>query len=228
MSIQQVTDEELVAYLDHELPLDRRREIDAGLETDAALRHRLAALDVDADTLKAAFGTLANGPSIELLRSRIDDELRRLEAAPRANRWLRAAAALLLGAGTGYGASIALGHTKDGGWRDAVAAYQALYTTETLASLPDDTETQRRLKRAQLLQFEGRPLGQFSYLDASGAPVAFCISRTLEQDSRAETGRFRGLAAVFWSKGGYGFVLIGAAPIETLQRAAAALAAKIS
>ena len=82
-------------------------------------------------------------------------------------------------------------------------------------------------KRAQLLQFEGRPLAQFAYLDAEGTPISFCATRTGDADSPAKTGQYDKLAAVSWSKGGYGFMVIGAAPTAEIQRAASSLATQI-
>lgn len=82
-------------------------------------------------------------------------------------------------------------------------------------------------KRAQLLQFDGRPLAQFAYLDADGAPISFWATRTGDADSPAKTGRYDKLAAVSWNKGGYGFIVIGAAPIAEIERAASALSTQI-
>jgi hypothetical protein len=65
-------------------------------------------------------------------------------------------------------------------------------------------------KRAQLLEFDKRPLAQFAYLDPAGVPVAFCATRTSEADSPIRAGFFRGLAAAFWSMNDYGFIVIGA------------------
>jgi hypothetical protein len=77
------------------------------------------------------------------------------------------------------------------------------------------------LKRAQLLEFNKRPLGQFAYLDPAGVPVALCATRTGDADTPIQTGMFRGLAAAFWNKNGYGFIIIGATQADTLRRAAA-------
>ncbi len=82
-------------------------------------------------------------------------------------------------------------------------------------------------KRAQLLQFDGRPLAQFAYLDAQGTPITFSATRTGDADSPAKTGRYDKLAAVSWNKGGYGFMVIGAAPPAEIERAASSLATQI-
>ena len=203
------------------------------------------------------------------------------------SQWFKIAAALVLGVGLGFAGDLSL--RKDGGgdcgsqdWRQAVANYQALYVTETLAltTAVADEERQKRLwqservpatqglqirkqaetpdldklrgsvaavsaklglpitpealqapgldfKRAQLLQFDGRPLAQFAYLDAQGAPITFSATRTGDADSPAKTGRYDKLAAVSWNKGGYGFMVIGAAPTAEIERAASSLATQI-
>jgi anti-sigma factor RsiW len=48
--------------------------------------------------------------------------------------------------------------------------------------------------------------------------------RTGEADQPIRTDRLHGVAAAFWSKGGYGFIVIGGTDPEPVQRAAAELA----
>ena len=50
---------------------------------------------------------------------------------------------------------------------------------------------------------------QYAYLDADGAPIAFCATRTGEPDRPVQTMTLRGLAEAHWSRGGYGFMMIG-------------------
>jgi anti-sigma factor RsiW len=133
-------------------------------------------------------------------------------------------------------------------WHAAVADYQALYTGATLAFVTEDAARQRaevavvaaklglpiglealavpelRYKRAQLLAFMGQPLAQFVYLDPTGIPVALCAIRTGDADSPIRTGRFHDMAAAFWSRDGYGFIVIGRTEAAAIGRAAAALA----
>ena len=251
-SVEPVTDGELVAYQDDELDPKRRREIDALLAGDEGLQHRLAALDIDQIAIKAAFDAVAVTAPVEEIRALLDRQSLRLQSGRRSRwYWPRVAAGFLLGAGLGYAASLAIDDDTDQSWHDAVANYQSLYVTETLAALPTDPKSERSvvaavaarlglsvtpealevrglgLKRAQLLQFEGRALGQFAYLASNGAPVSFCATRTRDADSSIRTGRFHGLAAAFWNKGGFGFMVIGSAPIEVLRGAAASLATRI-
>jgi len=132
-------------------------------------------------------------------------------------------------------------------WRRAVVEYMALYTPESfgeavspqlgeeLASLsrrldaPLDVD---RLKiddfsprRAELLQYDGAPLGQIGYLDGA-TPVAFCILRDGEPDAALATSSQGGFAVASWARGGRGFMLIGKIPIERLTTLARSLKEK--
>jgi anti-sigma factor RsiW len=246
-----ITDEELVAYLDGAINPMRRSAIDATLAHDRSLGIRLAHLDIDKNALRAAFDAVAAAAPVDRLRAQFD----RPFAPPRRQRdsarWAAIAAALVLAAALGYdlGSGDLVGSASD--WHVAIADYQSLYTAETLAPIASDPAKQRRdvaditrklglpiafealqvpgldFKRAQLLAFEGRPLVQFAYLDPAGIPVAFCATRSGDADSPIRTGRFHGLDAAFWTRNGYGFIVIGATQAETLQKAAALLAQQI-
>jgi anti-sigma factor RsiW len=247
-----ITDEELIAYLDDVLDPARRREIGIALESDESLQHRLAALFIDKDAIKAAFDAVARTAPVQHMQQRLDDGWEPSQQGGLSSwRWSRIAAVFALGIGLGYAGGAGVYKSRDQNWHEAVANYQVLYVTGTLASLPADMESQRNdiaavsaklglsitpealrvpglgFKRAQLLQFQGRPLAQFAYLDADDVPVAFCATRTGDADSPVKTGRFHGLPAAFWSRGGYGFMVIGAARVEELEHAAGVLAKQI-
>src|SRR5215470_1159736 len=132
-----ITDEELVAYLDRELDPERCREIEAALAHDELLAARLARLDIDTEAIRAAFGAVADAAPVGELRTRLE---RAALPSRRARQWPRVAAALILGVGLGLG----LNHVFDGSksWRVAVADYQVLYTTATLASINGDGTNQ--------------------------------------------------------------------------------------
>jgi hypothetical protein len=247
-----ITDEELVAYLDGELPLERQRTIGVEIIRNDHLRRRLSALDCDLSALKIAFDALAKSAPAAEIGTRLDRELGQVQFQRRA--FLRGsgiAALLLSGAGAIYIGGRYAGNKEYPDWHQAVAAYQALYITETLSSIPEDMESQRNeiteaaariglplkletvqlpefhLKRVQLLQFEGKPLVQFAYLDPQGIPVAFCAIRIGRADSALQVETFHGLPGAFWNKGGYGFIFIGAVPIEALRRGASLLEKRI-
>jgi anti-sigma factor RsiW len=132
-------------------------------------------------------------------------------------------------------------------WRQAVVEYMALYTPESfgaavsprlgdeLASLSRRLEAPLdvdRLKvddlsprRAELLQYDGAPLGQIGYLDGA-TPVAFCILRDGEPDAALATSTRGGFAVASWAQGGRGFMLIGKIPVERLTALARSLKEK--
>jgi anti-sigma factor RsiW len=257
-----ITDEELVAYLDDALDLARRREIQAALEHDEVLAARLGRLDIETDAIRAAFGQIEAAAPRERLRTRLQRGLEQdLSTSVMRSQWLKIAAVLLLGLGLGLGFGFGLGFGLGSGfdiarmldgsksWRSAVADYQALYTTATLASISGDsagrdvpavaaklhlpiTPDALKLagldfKRAQLLQFQGRPLAQFAYLDPDGTPIAFCATQTGTADSAITTGIFNGLAAASWNRNGFGFIVIGGTQADVVRRAAEELSGRI-
>jgi anti-sigma factor RsiW len=115
-------------------------------------------------------------------------------------------------------------------WRQAVADYMSLYSAETLAAVPSGGEATLPLlsdrlgvplnaasvalpkltfKRAQMLAYDGAPLGQVAYLDEADRPAAFCIIRNGAADAPVTTGEDGGLALASWARGGRGYVVIG-------------------
>jgi anti-sigma factor RsiW len=133
---------------------------------------------------------------------------------------------------------------QQAGWREAAAQYVALFSRETLQGMPAD-ESQRRENLArvetalgldlpdrriadpelsfegtQLLQLEGRPLAQISYLDGQQKPVVLCIIRT-EMPAAGPASEIRqGLNVVHWVADGYGYMVIGDVPDSELKQIA--------
>jgi anti-sigma factor RsiW len=244
MDAAELSDEELVAYLDNALPADRYAEIEAMSASNEAVRDRIAALEMDMGAIRSAF-------DLHLASAPLNDLRRRLAAvdkatpSPRNWRWMQLAAAVIIGVAVGSGAMDVLHRSSTPDWHMAVAEYQALYTTDTLKSLGNDRAVLSRgvasaaaalgqpitverlevagltLKRAQILEFDNHPLVQFAYLDADGTPIAFCATRTGGADRSMESTTLNGLATAFWNKGGYGYMVIGGrqtAAIETIAR----------
>jgi anti-sigma factor RsiW len=164
---------------------------------------------------------------------------------------IAAAAAILafaagLGAGRwSVGAGGELAERDD--WRRAVVEYMALYTPESFGEAPSPllgeelASLSRRLgapldvdrlkvdnlspRRAELLQYDGAPLGQIGYLDGA-TPVAFCILRDGEPDEALASSSRDGFAFASWAQGGRGFMLIGKIPVERLMALARSLKEK--
>ena len=138
------------------------------------------------------------------------------------------------------------------GWREAAARYVALFSKETLAGMPADRETRqlnlRRVATAlglnlsdekiantalsfqgtQLLQLEGKPLAQISYLYGDNAPVALCIIKTANAAQAPAEEKRHGLNIVHWVADGYGFMVIGKVPESTLRQISDTFRARFS
>lgn len=136
-------------------------------------------------------------------------------------------------------------------WREAVAQYLALYNADTLAALSDDPALHDRqlaivasrlgialaataialpeltFKRAQIFDYEGRPLGQIAYADAAGQPVALCILRQDLPEAGLTTEERHGINIVYWSKDGLGYLLAGRLPADRLEAMAADVARRL-
>lgn len=249
-----ITDEELVAYLDGALDPARRDAISAAIDSNESLADRIAALSFDRDELLAAFDAVADTAPVNELRTRLRSAASPLpRAQPRVGfRLLKIAAILFLGILVGYTIGIRGDADHPGrDWLHAVADYQALYSTSTLAPIALDIEVKRRevesigsalglpirfdalqvadldFKRAQLLQFGGQPLAQFAYVNADHIPISLCVFHTGDADSPVRSVRIQSLTAMIWSEKGYGFIVVGAAPSENLKQAATALARQL-
>ncbi|HVB89438.1 MAG TPA: anti-sigma factor [Beijerinckiaceae bacterium] len=154
------TDAELTAFLDGELPNDRRAAVERRLQQDSLARERLALLERGARPFQAAFDVILDAAPNERLKAMLS----KLPSAPasvrRRSRLSRivsaAAAALAL-----FGVGLAAGHwvyprsasegrprteaegTAPENWRQTVAEYFRLQSPATLAAIPDDARTRR-------------------------------------------------------------------------------------
>lgn len=126
------------------------------------------------------------------------------------------------------------------GWRQAVADYQVLFTTDSLTpdqgggaalalaseqvGLALDPATRAaaglEFRRAQVLAFNGKPLVQLAYLGDDGIPVAFCIIASNKPEADVQYEVRNGLGIVHWIIGGYGLMVIGDLPEDRLNNIA--------
>jgi anti-sigma factor RsiW len=138
------------------------------------------------------------------------------------------------------------------GWRQVVAEYQSLTTAATLAAIPESPQIvsgelaavggklaldlspdklvlpEVALKRAQLYEFNGKPLGQIAYLSPDSGPIALCIINNGRGDEDVSFEQREGYNIVFWNTGGRGYMLIGKAPRTLLEAFAGDLRPRIS
>ena len=154
---------------------------------------------------------------------------------------LAAAAALLVG--VFIGGSLPEPAPGPPGWKLSAAIYQRLYSTETftLSPLP---QAQREeglsrlartvgldagdlsgpeglaLQRADLLDFNGRALGQVAFLDGAGTPISLCVMERVAADKVAgdlTAVRLLDVNGVEWSTEEHIFLLIGETDPEALR-----------
>jgi hypothetical protein len=236
MQDNKFTDAELVAYLDGEKEFTPYEEIKRALRTDPALRKRLDDFFVDTDALALGLETLQPDEGVApiiLKPSRFNYGIGGLA--------LVGVLALVVGLGMGTWIS-----KPDQGWTNYVAAYQALYSPNTLAHIDQSDADQvaelervasaigksipiEKLKifpevdykRAQILNFEGRTLIQLAFVTGNGEPMALCILRTDEAAQNKPTQSvMEGMQSAYWSHVGYEYLLIGGADAALVKRLA--------
>jgi len=170
-------------------------------------------------------------------------------------RWVTAIAAALVifiaGGAAGYLVLPQLSPPAAPGWRQVVAEYQGLMTAETLAVIPNDPTAvaaevsaaggklsldltpdklalpDAALKRAEILDFRGKPLVQLAYLTPDSGPVALCIIANGRADETQAFETREGFNIVFWTDNGRGYMLIGKAPRDRLEAYADTLAPRV-
>jgi anti-sigma factor RsiW len=133
----------LTAYLDGELSGDERATLERRLLLEPALKVRLDRLGRGGLAFGPAYDTLlAHAPTdrLQAMFTGLAVARARTVTRPRPLRTLAAAVVLLVAGGfVGYLAEKAFTpRAEPPGWRQVVAEYQGLTTTETLAAIPDN------------------------------------------------------------------------------------------
>lgn len=153
-------------------------------------------------------------------------------------------------------AAIGIGHRlskpdEDTEWRAVVAEYLSLYTADTLSAPAGDHAQQVaqlnevgtklglslapetvampgvEFKRAQILNYDSKPLAQIAYLDPESGPMALCIVQSAKGAAAPDMENRRGMNVVYWSSAAHAFMLIGHAPIDRMQQLAADVRARL-
>ncbi|WP_028750485.1 anti-sigma factor family protein [Rhizobium leucaenae] len=126
-------------------------------------------------------------------------------------------------------------------WRAVVAEYLSLYTPDTLSAPAGDHAEQAAqlsevgsklgvtltpetvalpgidFKRAQILNYDSKPLAQIAYLDPESGPMALCIIPSTTGVAAPDMENRRGMNVVYWSNTTHAFMLIGHSPIDRLK-----------
>ena len=250
----------LTAYLDGELDAGDRVALEKRLLAEPALTLRLDQLGRGGGPFGPAYDALLAAAPAERLSAMLASlaakhaAVGQTSARSRTRTLAALAAALVIfaaGAAAGYVWPI-LNPPEPPGWRQVVAEYQSLTTTETLAAISDNpavvseelaaiggklaldlspeklTLPNVALKRAQLFSFRSRPLVQLGYLSPADGPMALCIIANGRPDSDVAFEKREGYNIVFWTRDGHGYMLIGKASRQQLEAFAGDILARMA
>lgn len=141
---------------------------------------------------------------------------------------------------------------EDTEWRAVVAEYLSLYTADTLSAPAGDRAQQAaqlnevgsklglslapeavampgvEFKRAQILNYDSKPLAQIAYLDPQSGPMALCIVQSAKGVVAPDMENRHGMNVVYWSSATHAFMLIGHAPIDRMQQLAADMRGRLT
>ena len=239
-----VTQDELHAYVDGELPADRQEAVAAWLlahPDDAAL---VAAWRAQAEAIRARFGAVASEPVPARLK------LDRLMRNGRRWRGIAAAAAIaafIIGGVAGWlarGASAAAPDSFELFSSDALAAHR-LYIGEvrhpievgateahllpwlsrrvgTSIRAPELSSFDLKLLGGRLLPGMNGPAALFMYESGSGERLTLYCSKLAAPQMGLRYNANESFAAVHWVEGGYGYVVSGPANKQRLKSIARA------
>ena len=245
-----ISESDLLAYVDGQLPVERRAEVDAHLTAHPDTAEEVRAWQRQNEALAALYGNVAAEPLPDRLSVH---GLSARNSSPAATPWLRLAASvmLLLGLGAGAGwtarsllapAAARLPPLVD----EAVAAH-SLYAGEVVhpvevradseahlrkwlskrldrpLNVPDLTGRGYRLVGGRLLPAGDLPAAQFMYQNAGGDRVTLYV---VPAENAGETNfrfvRLDKLEAFFWSDERIRCALVGDLPRAELQKLATA------
>lgn len=247
------SDEQLVAYLDDQLDVDQRSHIDAAIADDSALNLRLQWLARSSLPFTAAYDELGQQAPVHRLQSMLDT-LPSPERPALSRRWFLSAAAGLVVSGV-LADRLFLGwqsSQQKENWRGLVADYMSLYVPQTLEHLAGDEASQRaqlqtidarlglnlslaklalprsELKRAQILEYDGVPIAQITYLDPAHGPIALCATRSNSGSRHFAHEKRHEMNVVYWADMEHAWMLIGHNPAAELDEMAKLLRSRLS
>ena len=257
-------DEELVAFLDGQLSAGEREALRARIAADPGIKERLDHLSRGGRDFAAAFEHLfeiAPAERLAAMLKQVEADSRQRVVGGRQSGFrlgLIAAGLALFIVGAAGGFLVGQNNNGEdeaslpGYWREVVAEYVALYTTDTFAGIPEDKAMQTvalaavgkklgldltpdkvaipglSLKGPVLFTFRGMPLAQVAYLSPDHGPIAFCVIVNGQPDQPMTYETREGRNIVYWAKGGRGYLVIGSAPRQDLEAYAATLNGNVS
>lgn len=242
-----VTEDELHAFVDNELPAERRGDVEAWLASHPDDAERVQSWRTMADVLHARYDSVANEPVPKRL------ELERLMRPPRRFLYGAVAASLLAfiaGAGTGWLAhgAAAKPSTFQAFTEDALDAHR-LYVVEVrhpvevpgderahlqawltkrcgwTVRAPELSSTGLKLVGGRLLPGPTGPASFLMYESASGERFTVYTAKASTDKASTETTQMRYTTqnkdgALFWADNGVGYVVSGASDRQRLAQVA--------
>jgi len=236
------SDEQLVAYLDDELDREQRSQLDSLVADDPLLNLRVQWLSRSNLPYRDAYEELARQAPLDRLQARLD-----AAPSPQrpgfSRRWFLGAAAAGMALAGAAADRLFLGWQvpQSNDWRERVGNYMALYVPQTLEHLATDEASQlaqlrtvdtrlglslspaklklpgAQFKRAQLLEYDGVPIAQMTWLDATHGPLALCVTRSNSGSQALAHERRHGMNVVYWTEREHAWMLIGHNPIAELE-----------
>jgi len=237
-----VTEDELHAYVDGELPPERRSDVEAWLATHADDAERVRSWRAMADALHARYDTVANEPVPRRL------EIERLERTSR--KWLYGAiaasfAAFVMGGGTGWLAHGAAAKPSifQSFTVDALDAHR-LYVVEVRHPVevpgnervhlqqwltkrcgwnvraPELDATGLKLVGGRLLPGPTGPASFLMYESASGERFTVYTAKAATETTQMRYTTQNNEGALFWADRGVGYVVSGGSDRERLTQVA--------
>lgn len=238
-----VTEDELHAYVDGELPADRRSAVETWLASHPEDAARVAAWRAQAEAIRARYGAIADAPVPDRFKV---ERLGRVTRGARA--WIgiaAAVAAFLIGGTAGWiarGASAAAPSPLEGFASEALAAHK-LYVAEvrhpievtaaeshlmpwlsrrigTPLRAPDFSAFGLKLLGGRLLPGPASPVALFMYEGSSGERYTIYCGRSPAPETALRYTMVGDVAAVQWVESQYGYVVSGPADRDRLQKIA--------
>ena len=245
-------DVELVALIDNELDEDAKSRLLGKIAEDEGLRARYEALRGTGIPIAAAFDALVQKAPLSRLRgalppARVSWATRWPFTGISISDLAAGIAVGLLAAGAAAWVMFSAFGGEREDWRSEVANYAQLYTNETFALPSADREFQIKklsvvaervgvaltpenlslpglsFRSADILSYDGAPLGEITYVDVRGSPVLFCIIANGGANTPNRSEKRDGLALSSWSRGERGYLVIGRAPEEQIAELAQTL-----
>ncbi len=241
-----ISEDRLLAYVDGLLSPEEAAALELELAGDAEARMLVEALRASALPYRDAVETLIDVPDLSGLAARISADRTRRRARILGFARIAATICLVFAAGLLAGRYALPPEQPQKNqwvrWVEDIAAYQALYTRETLSlPTPDDKRfgvqmarvskalgqkivapefdtPKADVKYARMYAIDGLPLAQIAYLPEKGEPFSICMMKTDVADHEPRYMKARGLNVATWRHKGIAYVFVGAVDRAEMDR----------